>query len=730
MKKGPVNETDFEDDDGNELQFSDIVAQILARKWLVILALAVGGLIGLAIGQLPPDQYRSSALVHIEQRNQGIDLPEILVGRGLNSSGGRNIATESHIIKSRFTLWPVVQELNLDWRVEPKRFPVVGHMVERRSWPAIPNWIFPAYTRHGDVIRLDLLEVDGPLIGRRAVLTVTGEDSFDISFGTTEGLSGRVGETVSVVPGFRFRISRLEAPEGRQFMVWRSNELAALGQARRGLIINERPPRNSGIVDFIYESEDPQQTVEMANTIVKSYQRQNLSRKSAEIDQSIAFIENQLPRAREQTAEAAEKLNEFRRSSQASELTAGSQQLLQRIVSAEAELEELKFRKEQLLQRLTENHPDIQELSDRQMRIEERLAEMRQEANELPPLEQELLTLTQRLERAIEIERQLAGRAEELNVVRASAVSNINILEPAVRASRIGPDRTRPIFVGLAVALVLSVLGILVRNYMRRGIDDSREIEELGLPLFATINKVEGLRPGDADSELYPLAKSNPNDIVVEALRGLRTGLQFSLATAPSKSLMITSPAPSQGKSFISLNLGIVSAQVGSRVLLIDADMRKGRLRKQFKLPRKHVGLSDYLANEAKLSDVLISDEETGLDFIPTGRYPPNSADLLTTAAFRDLLGEAADHYDLVIVDSPPILAVTDPGIIGQLTGMTLMVVKHLETTRAEVQSAQKIMSNSGIKMSGAILNQFDVSASSYGQYGHGHYGGYKYHYN
>jgi tyrosine-protein kinase Etk/Wzc len=197
----------------------------------------------------------------------------------------------------------------------------------------------------------------------------------------------------------------------------------------------------------------------------------------------------------------------------------------------------------------------------------------------------------------------------------------------------------------------------------------------------------------------------------------LRTGLQFSLATAPSKSLMITSPAPSLGKSFISLNLAIVSAQSGSKVLLIDADLRKGRLRKQFGLPRKHLGLSD---------------PETGVDFIPTGSYPPNPADLLTAPRFRALLDEATAHYDLVIVDCPPVLAVTDPGIIGQMTGLSLLVVKHLETTRDEVLSSQKILANSGVTLSGAILNQFDSAASRYGHYGHkyGYYGGYKYHYN
>ena len=721
-----------EDDEGTEIRLADLVTQLLARKWIVVVTALIGLFTGTLIGQLPPDEYRASALVHIERRSQGLELPEILVGRGFSDGGQNRIATESHIIRSRITLAPVAEQLNLDWRLEPKRFPIIGHTAIRRSWPRIPDWILPAYTRYGDNVTLDLLEVDKPLINRRARLVVTGEDTFEATLRGGDPVTGRVGEMVELVPGFRFRLSQLDAPAGREYTIWRSNELAAVGVARRGLRINERPPRNSGIVDFTYTGPDRDQTIEIVNAVVGSYQRQNLNRRAAEIDRSIAFIEDQLPKVRAQATEAAEKLSEFRQETQTTNLTNQSQRLLDRIVGIEAELEELRYREQQLSQRLTENHPDYRDLLERKDRLAERLEEMRQQATELPPLEQELLSLQQDLERAVEVERQLTSRAEQLNITRASAVSNINILEAAARASHIGPKRKNPMFAGFFGGLFAGVLGVFLLNFLRSGIDDTRGIEELGLPLFATINRVDGLRSGGEDTERYALARAQPNDIVVEALRGLRTGLQFSLATAPQKSLMITSPAPSIGKSFISLNLAIVSAQAGSRVLLIDGDMRKGRLRKQFDLPRKHPGLSDLLSGRAQIDKVLVSDPEISLDFIPTGSYPPNPADLLTADAFRKLLDEAATEYDIVIVDCPPVLAVTDPGIIGQMTGMSLLVVKHLESTKAEIQSSQKILANSGVHLSGAILNQFDASASRYGHYGHkyGYYGGYKYHYN
>ncbi|MCL1629166.1 polysaccharide biosynthesis tyrosine autokinase [Roseibaca sp. V10] len=719
------------DDEGSEIQLSDIFAQLMARKWIILATTFVGLLIGLFQGQLPPDEYRASALVNIEKRQQNIELPEILIGGGLRSDTTR-ISAEAHIINSRFILDPVVRDLNLDWRLTPQRFPVIGHVAERRAVPSIPNFIAPSYTRYGDEIEMDLLEVDEPLIGRRATLEVTGAETFMVRFGQQAPIEGKVGEIVQVVPGFRFRISEMALPAGRIFTVQRVPMRVAAARLRAGLSVRERtPPINSGIVDFRFTSTDRDLTLQAVNAIVDSYRAQTLDRRSAEIDQSLDFIQDQLEDVRLQSAQAAQELSEFRSQRETTQLTTNSQELLDRIVGIEAEIEELRFREEQLAQRLTENHPDYRALIDRRVRLESRLEEMRTAATQLPPLEQELLRLTQAQERAIEIERQLSARSEQLGVVRASTVSNVHMLEPAEAASHIGPNRTRPLQLGGMLGLVLGIGFVLGLNFMRRGIDDSRTIEELGLSLFATINRVTGLRTGGHSDPNYALARTMPSDIVVESLRGLRTGLQFSLASAERKSLMITSPAPSLGKSFVSFNLALVSAQAGGRILLIDADMRKGKLRRQFNQSQKSKGLSELLSRSATIEDVLVTDPDTGLDFIGSGKYPPNPADLLTSAAFDQLMRDASDAYDLVIIDTPPVLAVTDPGIIGQKVGMSLLVVKHLETTRAEILSTVKILDTSGVKLSGAILNQFDASASRYGHYGHkyGYYGGYKYGY-
>jgi tyrosine-protein kinase Etk/Wzc len=324
----------------------------------------------------------------------------------------------------------------------------------------------------------------------------------------------------------------------------------------------------------------------------------------------------------------------------------------------------------------------------------------------------------------------LLARVEQLRILRASAVGNIRVLEPSEVAQLIGPNRWHPIVFGLFIGLILSSALVFSINAFRRGVDDAREIEELGLPLFATVGKDKRLTGQPSSSALYGLALEDPTSLTVESLRGLRTGLKFGMASSTSKVLMITSCAPSDGKSFISLNLAIVAAKTGSKVLLIDADLRRGMLRHYFGLARNEKGLSDLLTGTSE--DYIFHHDQSGLDFLPTGRMPPNPAELLESEAFSNALKMFNDYYDLIIIDAPPALLVADPAIIGQNVGMVMLVVRHLQTSVSEIQAVQKSLATAGVRLSGAIMNQYDERRSRYGRYGRKYgyyYGGYRYNY-
>jgi len=195
---------------------------------------------------------------------------------------------------------------------------------------------------------------------------------------------------------------------------------------------------------------------------------------------------------------------------------------------------------------------------------------------------------------------------------------------------------------------------------------------------------------------------------------------------AKTNTILLTSAAPGAGKSFTAVNLAAVAAQAGQKVCLIDADLRKGYLRRYFDREKGTPGLAEYLAHEKTLDEVLIQGPIPKLSVITSGRFPPNPSELLMRPEFGALLNRLNERFDLIIVDSPPTLAVTDPVVIGRYTGATIVVVRHLETMLGEVEAVRRTFETAGGKVTGAILNGYKVTEGS--RYG-GQYQYYNYRY-
>lgn len=727
------NISQIEDSDG-DLDLSDLLAQLFARKWLIAGFVLLGGLIGLVIGQLGPNEYRATSVVQIEKRSSGVVLPEELIGNllsGGEQARGSSFETEIHVIRSRLILGPVAEELGINARVDPVRAPIIGDFLARRSIPLIGPLLSEAYQRPGESISLNQLRVSEDLMGVPISLRVTGSDSFEISApDSTAAVTGRVGTLVTLGDDIQLQVTTLNAAKGREYQIFAEPLRNGVARLREGLSVSER--RSTGIIDFGFTSSDPALSLIAANTVVASYRTQNLQRRSAEIDQSIEFIESKIPEVQLELEAAATALSTYRESQENLELSLGTQDLLDQIVQIQARLEELEFQEQQLAQRLTPNHPDYQSLLAERTQLQNRRDNLRADLQDVPAAEQEFARLQERMVSARELERQLIARAEQLRVLRASAVGNIRVLEPAEVARLVGPNRKIPALGGLFGGLVFGVLLVFGLNFLRRGIEDAREVEELGLSVLGSVNKVPKLAGARNGIPAYALVRHEPSNVAVEAFRGLRTGMRFTLAARNAKTLMITSCAPADGKSFVSLNLAMINATLGTRVLLIDADMRRGKLGRNFGVTSKQAGLAQVLVGEADLQAAIHTDSKTGLDFIGTGSRPPNPAELLESNSFSDLLSVLSEQYDLIIVDAPPILAVTDAAIIGQKTDITLMLVRHLVTTKPQLQSALKGLELAGITPAGAIINQYDMNKSRYGQYSTSygyHYGAYNYNY-
>jgi len=231
------------------------------------------------------------------------------------------------------------------------------------------------------------------------------------------------------------------------------------------------------------------------------------------------------------------------------------------------------------------------------------------------------------------------------------------------------------------------------------------------------------------DAQRLPLlAESEPTDLSIEALRGLRTSLHFAMFEAKNNVVMISGPSPGVGKSFISANLAVVLAQAEQRILVIDADLRRGYLHNILHVGNEN-GLTDYLSKSVNNSaDVIKKTEIPNLDIISRGEAPPNPSELLMSRRMESLLEELNAQYDMVLIDTPPILAVTDPAIVGKYSGTNLLVTRYGVNSAKEVEHTIDRFDQNGIEIKGVIFNSIEKSAASTYGYGYGAYAyGYSY---
>jgi tyrosine-protein kinase Etk/Wzc len=267
---------------------------------------------------------------------------------------------------------------------------------------------------------------------------------------------------------------------------------------------------------------------------------------------------------------------------------------------------------------------------------------------------------------------------------------------------------------------------------MHKGLDDPDVLEQrLGLSVYAVIPHSDSqrrlFRRGKlrASENQKVLAVSQPKDIAVESLRSLRTSLQFTLMEASNQVVTVSGPAPGIGKSFVSVNLAHVLADSGKRVLLVDGDIRKGYLNDYFGVLRMP-GLADVLAGAQEFAEVIHKTSNPNLEFMGTGTLPTNPSELLVTDRFRLLFAKLATAYDIVLYDTPPIMAVTDAAVIGRMAGVNLLVLKAGQHPLREITASVRRFEQGGAKVHGVILN--DMSRKQ-GAHGYGKYSYYQYEY-
>lgn len=317
------------------------------------------------------------------------------------------------------------------------------------------------------------------------------------------------------------------------------------------------------------------------------------------------------------------------------------------------------------------------------------------------------------LERDVESNRQiydsLLQRAKETGVAGELKTSNIRIVDAAEVPRRpVTPQTRTNMLLGLLGGLALGLGLAFFFEYMDSRIKTPEQVRiHLGLAHLGLLPIIQS-RPG-----VYPLLHSGVPSNFSEAFRAVRTNVLFSSAQEGSRSVVVTSTGPGEGKSMVASNLAISLAQAGQRVLLIDADMRKPKAHDIFAIPQEP-GLSNILVGNAKASAAVHKSDVQGLWLLPSGMIPPNPAELLGSTRFRDFIGTLREHFDWVIIDSPPVMAVTDAALVAHHATGVLFVIGAEMTSRHAAARALDQLENAQAKFVGAVLNRVDLQRNAY----------------
>ncbi|WP_020159503.1 MULTISPECIES: polysaccharide biosynthesis tyrosine autokinase [Methylobacter] len=653
---------------------------------------------------------------------------------------------EIEILQSRKLLGQVVDELKLDIIAQPVHFPIIGAPIARMNnkirsligpsyKPGLPFFDLNAYAWNSENITVETFDVPAAYIGRPFTLIVEkgkryrllDEDGNLLTEGEAGVLNTNWLPSDDTTPALL--ISSIKGKAGTHFDLMRIAPVDAITRLSEFLTVMEKG-LGSGVVQISLEGPDKDQITLIVNRMVKTFTTQERERKSEKISLSLDYMEKQMPELKEKAEKAEAALHGFRQRHGAVDLTKETQILLERMVGIEAELSEFRRKRTELLPRFTPQHSSILALNAHIANLNGELSAIKNKVKNFPNTEQEVLRLSRDAELYSQLYAFLRNRIGQLKVVQEAPVGYVGVVDLAVPSEDpIKPQKAAVMGLSVTLGLFIGLGAAFLQKSLHQAVKDPEIIEkQLGLPVYATVphsvKQRKSSKKGDG-TRLAVLAETETSDPAVESLRSLRTSLHFVLLESQNNIIMVTGPSPGIGKSFLSVNFSAVMASAGKRVLLIDADMRKGHLHKYFDLEGTE-GLSDAIATGKSIAQVVRRTHIDGLEVICNGTMPPNPSELLSHERFVTAIEKISLLYDYVIIDSPPVLPVTDPAIIGRLAGAALLVVKAGSHTLREIEQSVKHLKLGGVNLRGVVFNDMPVSTN---RYGYGGYYGYAYTY-
>ncbi|OMH50141.1 tyrosine protein kinase [Providencia stuartii] len=647
--------------------------------------------IGAAYSFLATPIYQANATLQYDKMSQ-VSLLDQMSDVMPFANSNSQADSEIEVIKSRMVLGKTVADLNLDTQVAPAGF-------FDRLW--------------GDKasVAISLYSLPEHLIGEPAIVTYLGENRYALHI-DNQTVEGKVGELLKQ-DEISLLVSSINAEVGQEFTLSKDARYSTIENLRNTLTIAE-VGKGTGIINLAIKGADKAENVQILNSIIQNYVDQNTERKKEVTNNTLLFLDEYLPKVKTKLDNYENQLNAFRKKNESIDLSLEAKSALDSALQVEEKLNELTFKEVEIQQLYTRNHPAYQSLLDKRQQLLREKEKISKNIQKLPNTQQQIVRLTRDVESEQAIYNQLVAKQQELSVLNSGITADVRIIDSAEsQPNAVAPKKALIMVLTTILGFIVGCAYVIAREFFNNKIKGTEDIDALGVNVYATIPFSTHEKKLIAAGNKRPLALENPADTAVEAIRSLRTSVYFSVMNQGNNLVMISSASPGVGKSFVTSNMAVVLANAGKKVLLIDTDLRKGRIHKAFGLSNK-AGLSEYLAQQDITQPTIHRGVIENLDVICRGKNVTHSSELLMGERFKHLLDTMKGQYDIVVIDTAPILAITDSAIIGKYVGTSLLIAYYGVNTVKDIELSLKRFKQNDIEITGVILNGIDAKSDDY----------------
>ncbi|WP_454827082.1 polysaccharide biosynthesis tyrosine autokinase [Paraburkholderia xenovorans] len=726
--------------DEDEIDIRALIDVIFKNKKLIATVTIVCMVFGVMYAFLATPIYRGDITVQVEDNS---DLAGAAAGNlmsGLTSLFDIKSTDdgEMQILDSRLVTANMVDELHLYIDAKPKYFPLFGAFIAKHRNSLSHPGIFGlgGYAWGSETIGVDQFDVPREFEEDKFSVTALGNNRYRLSGSDLDAdVTGEVGVPLAVnTPSGQVKllVSQLNASENAKFELKRYSRIQVLEQLRKDLVISEMGKDQSGVIGVTYDDEDPVRAATVLNRIAENYVAQNADRKAAAAEKSLVFLKSQLPEIEHTLRLAEDRLNVYQNHHKVVDLSEQAKAVLGQAVEAQSSLFQLEQKRKELATIYSAQYPAVLALDQQIAAARAHIDNFNESIQRLPDDQQNIVRLNRDVTVQTSLYVGLLNSVQQLQLATASKIGNVRVIDRALVADK--PTKPKKALV-IVLATVIGLFGgvgfALARSTLFGGLTDPVDIErDLSLDVIATIplsdtqRQLTRVRERGGRRGPSILALARPQEPAVEAIRSLCTALQFALLENPKNNvILMTGPSVGIGKSFTSANLATLLGMSKKRVLLMDVDLRRGHLAAEFGVSGK-IGLSNVLRDGMPLDSAIIKDVSRNVDLLATGPLMAQPVELLSSGGIANILAEVSSRYDIVLLDAPPVLPVTDATVFAPFAGIVLLAARSGMTSGGELLESAKRIERVGAKITGIVFNGFRPSLRS-AQYGD--YGGYAY---